>query len=53
MTQQQQPVTELDCEQLELIGYDQFLQLILPDNKDFTDLVMNRQADRDKLELLN
>ena len=48
-----QPVTSDDCEDLKIESYSDFITLILPKNKDFTDLVINRQLDRDLMESQN
>lgn len=45
-----QPVTSDDCDELQIQSYTEFLMLVSPSNKDFTELVMNRQLDRDLLE---
>ena len=53
MHSHKQPVTEDDCEDLQVEHYGNFLQLISPNNKDFTELVTNRQLDRDMMQNQN
>jgi len=45
-----QPVTSDDCDELQINSYSDFLTLVSPSNKDFTELVMNRQLDRELME---
>lgn len=48
-----QPVTSDDCDDLKIQNYTDFLLLLSPQNKDFTELMMNRQLDRDLIESQN
>jgi len=47
------PVTQEDLQGLNICGYDSFVKLVLPENKDFAEMVLNRQADRDINERQN
>jgi len=50
MHQHKQPVTHHDCEDLQINSFNDFLNLISPRNKDFRELFLNRQLDRDKMQ---
>jgi hypothetical protein len=45
-----QPVTESDCQSLQINSYAEFVDLVMPDSRDFTEIAMNRQNDRDIAE---